>query len=327
MPDPPLVSVVVPTYNGARHLGEALRSALAQTHPAVEILVVVDGSTDETGDVLAGFGDQITVIRQENRGGGAALNRGVDAATGKYVAPLDDDDVWHPEKLATQAAFLEARPDCVGCTVVWETSGAPGVPVFDREALCDARGVVRRPIRHHFAHVFWRPSFSFMRREAMAGLRYCPHKQFPYDREFELAFFARGGIGVAGTEILGRYRIHAGNVSRSADRPYQGTLRLHALRQAGHFDALDAEQQADLDHFLGQRARHVIIDQLRAGRRRQAAHVLALEWRTIARSGSARFVAAFPALWAAPTSLIGRVWPSRGALHQNRPADAEQPAA
>jgi glycosyltransferase involved in cell wall biosynthesis len=107
----PLVSVVIPTFNAARYVGEAVRSALGQTFDSREIVVVDDGSTDDTPGVLSPLLDRIQYIRQENRGVYAARNRGIAASTGRYVAFLDADDLWLPDKLARQVEILESHPD------------------------------------------------------------------------------------------------------------------------------------------------------------------------------------------------------------------------
>jgi glycosyltransferase involved in cell wall biosynthesis len=102
------VSVIIPTYNYAPFLGEAIDSALAQTRAALEVIVVDDGSTDSTPEVLAAYGDRIRVVRQKNRGVAAARNAGIAAARGEYVAFLDSDDAWYPRKLELQLPRLEA---------------------------------------------------------------------------------------------------------------------------------------------------------------------------------------------------------------------------
>src|SRR5690242_71279 len=111
MPAPPEVTVVIPSYNGARYLGEAIESVLAQTHPSVETIVVDDGSVDGTTALVSSYGDRVRGIRQENRGLAAARNSGIRAAAGTYVAFLDHDDRYLPEKTARQVAVFEARPD------------------------------------------------------------------------------------------------------------------------------------------------------------------------------------------------------------------------
>jgi glycosyltransferase involved in cell wall biosynthesis len=102
----PAISVVIPCYNGARFLREALDSVLAQTHPAREVIVVDDGSTDDSAAVAASYGPPVRVIRQPNQGESVARNRGIDAAEGDWVAFLDADDWWLPEKLEEQAKLM-----------------------------------------------------------------------------------------------------------------------------------------------------------------------------------------------------------------------------
>jgi len=107
----PAVSVVIPTYNRAEMLAQALRSVRAQTFTDYEIVIVDDGSTDGTAEVVGSFTDErIKYLRQENRGSSAARNAGIDWAEGKYVAFLDSDDAWLPEKLEVQVAAFERHP-------------------------------------------------------------------------------------------------------------------------------------------------------------------------------------------------------------------------
>lgn len=106
------VSIVIAVYNGAPTVGRALASVFAQTYADYEVIVVNDGSTDDTAAVLARFGDRIRLITQGNRGLSAARNAGVRASTGEYVAFLDDDDEWMPEKLARCVPVLDADRDC-----------------------------------------------------------------------------------------------------------------------------------------------------------------------------------------------------------------------
>ncbi len=112
----PAVSVVIPTYNRAHVLGRALKSVLAQTFDDFEVLVVDDGSTDDTEDLVTAFGDsRIRYLAQsENRGVGAARNRGLREARGEFVAFLDSDDEWHPKKLDRQIAVFRDRPEEIG---------------------------------------------------------------------------------------------------------------------------------------------------------------------------------------------------------------------
>lgn len=106
----PMVSVVIPSFEAAEYLPDAIESVLSQTYPALELIVVDDGSTDETEAVVKKY-DGVRYIRQVNRGPAAARNRGVDEAVGEFVAFLDADDVWMANKLETQMAIFASDPD------------------------------------------------------------------------------------------------------------------------------------------------------------------------------------------------------------------------
>lgn len=105
------VSVIIPTYNCARFLPEAIESVLAQTYQDFEIVVVDDGSTDQTEQVVARYQPGVIFIQQENQGPGAARNRGLRTVTGEYIVFLDADDILMPEKLEMQARFLDHHPE------------------------------------------------------------------------------------------------------------------------------------------------------------------------------------------------------------------------
>ncbi len=111
----PLVTVIIPTYNRDWVVGEAIDSVLAQYFSDYELIVVDDGSDDRTPEILAAYGNQISVLRQANRGVSAARNRGIAAAAGRLVAFLDSDDLWLPQKLSTQVKFFAENPDAVIC--------------------------------------------------------------------------------------------------------------------------------------------------------------------------------------------------------------------
>jgi glycosyltransferase involved in cell wall biosynthesis len=108
----PRVSIIIPTYNCARYLGRAIDSASAQTYQDYEILVVDDGSTDDTKDVVMQYGRKVTYLSQQNRGVSAARNHAISKASGELLAYLDADDMWYPEKLERQVAFLDAHQEC-----------------------------------------------------------------------------------------------------------------------------------------------------------------------------------------------------------------------
>lgn len=137
----PLVSVVIPAYNAAAHIADALTSLRAQTCASMEIIVVDDGSSDRTAEIVAQDFPEVRCIRQPNGGASSARNRGVQEARGEWVAFLDADDAWHPDKLRAQLALMQRYPSVRLCrTLCAETpltdlsslpSGPDGLPVHD----------------------------------------------------------------------------------------------------------------------------------------------------------------------------------------------------
>jgi glycosyltransferase involved in cell wall biosynthesis len=106
----PLVSVIIPTYNRGWIVKEAIDSVLEQDFHDYELIVVDDGSVDDTPAILNAYGKKITVLRQANQGVSAARNRGIAAASGRLIAFLDSDDLWLPRKLSTQVEFFNDHP-------------------------------------------------------------------------------------------------------------------------------------------------------------------------------------------------------------------------
>lgn len=111
----PLVSVVIPAYNAAAHIAEALNSLSAQTCREMEVIVVDDGSVDGTHDIITRGFPEVRCIRQPNGGASSARNRGVQDARGEWVAFLDADDAWHPDKLRAQLALMRRYPSVRLC--------------------------------------------------------------------------------------------------------------------------------------------------------------------------------------------------------------------
>jgi glycosyltransferase involved in cell wall biosynthesis len=115
--DQPLVSVIIPVHNGEQFVSRTIASALAQTYGAIEVVVVDDGSTDQTAAVVeaaAARDDRVRPIRAPNSGVAAARNLAISKARGQLIAPLDADDLWHPEKIARQVRVMQGSPSEVG---------------------------------------------------------------------------------------------------------------------------------------------------------------------------------------------------------------------
>ncbi len=119
------VSVIIPSYNRGWIIKEAIDSVLAQDYRDFELIVVDDGSTDNTSEILDSYKDDIKVFFQDNNGVSAARNRGIAASLGRFVAFLDSDDLWLPQKLSTQVAFFNNTPDALICQTeeLWIRNG------------------------------------------------------------------------------------------------------------------------------------------------------------------------------------------------------------
>lgn len=131
----PLISVIIPVYNGERYLSAAIESVLAQAWTPLEIIVVDDGSTDQSVQVARHYQSQVQVICQANAGPGAARNRGVALASGELLAFLDADDLWLPGKLAHQVAYLQKQPTLDMVFGQVEQFISPDLPTGHRPAL------------------------------------------------------------------------------------------------------------------------------------------------------------------------------------------------
>lgn len=212
------VSVVIPAYNAEAFVGPALESVLAQTLPPLEILVIDDGSTDDTGARAAAI-PGVRCIRQANAGVSAARNRGIEAARGRFVAFLDADDVWEPEKLATQldglddsrfafSARIETTPRLQPLRVV--TGGYDG-PLI--EGLLFHGNVVGTPSSVVAPVAAVRAVGGFDTRLSMCA---------DWDLWIRMAIKLQG---VHSARPLVRYRIHDGSMSANL-RVYESDSRL-----------------------------------------------------------------------------------------------------
>lgn len=220
--DSPRVSVIIPTYNRSWCLSEAIDSVLSQTYHNTELIVVDDGSTDETPALLARYGNRLRCLRQTNRGVSAARNHGIQAADGVLIALLDSDDTWQPDKLARQVDFFDRQPAAKICQT---------------EETWIRRGVRVNPKRRHRKPSGWifeaslalclvSPSAVMMRRELLEemggfdeSLPACEDYdlwlrvslRYPIHLIDDALVVKRGGHGdqLSGTAGLDRYRIQS----------------------------------------------------------------------------------------------------------------------
>jgi glycosyltransferase involved in cell wall biosynthesis len=199
------VSVVIPCFNAASFLEETLRSVLAQTHAPVEVIVVDDGSTDGSAAVAAAFGPKVHVITQENRGESAARNVGMDHCRGDWIAFLDADDVWQPDKLERQLAVAADDTIAVhtnyfhfgGDDRVYDVSTIPPDVRYRLETV--ARTI---PIRLS----------SLMVRRALP-VRFEEWARYGEDLLYMLDLVQQGPIALVAEPLTG-YRVHPGSQSQ-----------------------------------------------------------------------------------------------------------------
>lgn len=130
--EPGLVSVLIPTYNRGYILGSAIESVLSQTYRPIEIIVVDDGSTDDTKAVLDRFGSKIKTVYQDNAGLAGARNTGLALARGEFISFEDSDDIWLPWKLQAQVALMKAYPDVAICWTDMAAYDEKGRLISDR---------------------------------------------------------------------------------------------------------------------------------------------------------------------------------------------------
>jgi glycosyltransferase involved in cell wall biosynthesis len=208
----PLVSVVIPVFNQERFLAEAIESVLAQTYPSIETVVVDDGSTDGTSAVARGYGSRIVYLRQDNAGAAAALNRGIQQASGDLVGWLSSDDVYLPTKIERQVELHNRRPEIAATYTDFMLIGANGEVIRKVKSryLDDRRKFIRQLILVNFVN----GSSILARKDALieAGL-FDTQMKYHADGNMWLRLLKRGEFGQV-PEVLLKYRIHAGAASR-----------------------------------------------------------------------------------------------------------------
>ena len=252
----PLVSIIVPSYNAGRFVRRAVESALTQTHRGVEVIVVDDGSTDDTTEVLASFGNRIRWVSQANRGPAAARNTGLTLATGEYVMFLDADDWILPDKLRRQLDCLAGASSAgwVYCDILYlDEDGRHLYRASERFAYAKRA----RLEGHLFPELF---AGNFIPVHAPLIRRQCLREMRPFDEDRQL-------IGAEDWDLLLRLSVRAQAAyvpealavcvlrpgSLSADRTAQDRPRFALLDKATR--TFPEEIRA-----LGPRGRRIVAD-------------------------------------------------------------------
>jgi glycosyltransferase involved in cell wall biosynthesis len=206
---PSRISCIVPVFNGERYLQEALESIFKQTYGPLEVIVVDDGSTDGTAALAAGYGGRIRYLWQANAGEAAARNRGLSAAQGEFVAFLDADDLWHPEKLARQMARLRERPEIDLCFTSYQNFWTPELA---EEAQRYQGHYLSQPLSAYCICTLLTRRTVFTKFGDFATTN---HPGGSANQVWFLRAAARGAVIEIWPEVLTYRRLHSANLSRT----------------------------------------------------------------------------------------------------------------
>jgi glycosyltransferase involved in cell wall biosynthesis len=212
-PLPPLVSVVIPCYNSARYLAETIASVLAQSYPRIELIVVDDGSTDDTASIAQAYG--VHYVYQANRGISAARNKGLLHCQGEYVLFLDHDDRLLPRAVATGVRLLEENPECALAVGEHRYIGPDGRAIGHSNKRAAGRDHYLMLLEHNFIET---PCSALHRRsglDVIGGFDESLHGA--EDHEFYLRI-ARKSTWVAHEAPVAEYRIHDSSASSNTER-------------------------------------------------------------------------------------------------------------
>jgi glycosyltransferase involved in cell wall biosynthesis len=274
---PPLVSVVVPCYNQARFLGEAIESVLAQSHPLFEVVVVDDGSTDDTSEVAARY-PGVRLVRQENRGLSGARNAGLARSRGEYVVFLDADDRLLPGALEAGVERLEARPACALVAGRDRHIAADGSPL-----PTSGQGLHRAHVEgdHYLGLLYysvWIPGAVMFRRAVFESVgAFDPSVNGAADYDLYLRIARRFPVHYHGELVL-EYRRHDTNMTRDSAPMLKATVSV--LRaQRGHLKGTPRYEQA---YKAGMRTGQVIYGVPLANEARRL--VRQRQWKRVVRS-------------------------------------------
>lgn len=221
----PQISVVIPAYNSADYINEAIDSALAQIGVEIEVIVVDDGSSDDTVERVKAYGDRVKLVEQVNQGSAVARNRGISESRADFVAFLDADDYWHPEKLAKQWALVSHGARLVYARFsLWEEGTNGNFPAAKTHLeTSQAQGRMSKPTRDGWLYVdllldceVWTSTVVAHKEllNKVGGFDPSLRKGQDYDLWLKLANEAEWH-GVS--ECLALYRIHGQNITRSVN--------------------------------------------------------------------------------------------------------------
>ncbi len=236
--EPPTVSVIMPAYNSARFIGEAIESVLGQTWPKTELIIIDDGSTDETASIIKSYGDRVRYVYQQNARQAVARNAGIAISKGEYLAFIDADDVWGEEKLQKQLDKFQSNPSLglVSCSTIEIDEFSKQIGVKST----NLRGKALRSILLGEGAAGINGSSPLIPRQVIESVGLFDPELTPVeDTDMFCRIAARYPIDYV-DEPLVLYRSHSGNMHRKLDlmetawtRFYAKVLRDPAVRRFG----------------------------------------------------------------------------------------------
>jgi glycosyltransferase involved in cell wall biosynthesis len=241
MSRPPLISVLLPVYNGEKYVAEAVKSILSQSEENYELIVIDDGSKDNSYSVVRHFADaRIRTLRHENRGLAATLNVGLAVARGRYIARQDQDDISAPERFALQTTFLEKNPACALLGTAARISGCDSLRRrFHRHPEDCARLRFELLFNNPFVH-----SSVMLRRDvvlSMSGYSTDPARQPPEDYEL-WSRIARNWEVRNLPDVLVEYRETPDSMSRQPTEEFRLRLARISAENIAHFSGESCER-------------------------------------------------------------------------------------
>ncbi len=293
----PLFSTVIPVFNRAQLIRPTLDSVLAQDFADQEVIVIDDGSTDDTLQTLASYSDRIRVLSQKNSGPAVARNLGITAARGKYITILDSDDLWFPWTLATYAGAI-ARFDSPAFL-----AGAPSVFSDEKEV----RSIHREPLRaERFADYFasgnewrWFSASSFVLRadavRAVGG--FSTEWINSDDADLALRLGQSAGFVDIQAPATFAYRDHAGSLKSKADVSFRSLAYMIAQEEMGAYPGGKARRRERLE-ILTRHIRPFTLECLRGGAISQGWDVYRKTFAWHLALGRARYLGLYPLLTA-----------------------------
>lgn len=282
----PAVSVIIPTYNRAGCIGDAIESVLAQTYIDYEIIVVDDGSTDETRKVLERYGDRIRYFYQENAGVSAARNLGVRQARADLIAFLDSDDRWTPVKLKLQIPLMDG-PDVVLSASNWAYDSA-ATQAFDDLQLDSVTLRLDDPLTllsRFEGHRLWLPTWIIRRSALMRvgsfdeRMRVAEDNRLLFRLAFEGAFCLCNYVGTVRSSVADAQQLTLANDLAYRRRTTLLTLEFlyeTYIRASDRSAKIQRRLRKLLGYFLRNHAEHLLLDGKSRLARRRAIEALAM---------------------------------------------------